>query len=111
MKTLSELKPGDYIYIIYYSNESDCILNVFKRVVRIVTEISTGKIIKWDSYKDSYLDNKYYSHTLEKDNYNDYIDTFAYECTICSDRDLTLDLIEKDRQKQMKKYDKILNRL
>lgn len=112
MKTLGELKPGDYIYVVYYSDEGDCILNVFKRVIRIVTEISTGKIIKWDAYKNSYLDNQYYCHTIRKDEYNDCINNnHIFGCKICSDKNYVLDLIKKDRQKQMEKYDKILKSL
>lgn len=112
MKTLGELKPGDYIYVVYYADEGDCILNVFKRVIRIITEISTGKIIKWDAYKDSYLDNQYYGHTIRKDEYNDCINNnHIFGRKICSDKNYVLDLIEKDRQKQMEKYDKILKSL
>lgn len=106
MKTLGELKVGDPIYFIYYSDEGDCILDVNEYILSILTEIAVGCIIKW-------IDNSGDLHgtTLLKKENESYIARAFYGCKMCADKDFVINLINDDKKQQMKKYDNILNKL
>jgi len=106
MKTLGEVKVGDEFYLIYYSTEGNCLLNVRKYTVSIINEIQIGKIIKW-------IDNagNIRGTTISKEKYNDVMDNAFYECKICLDKEFVLKFIEDDKNDQIEKYKKMLKLL
>ena len=106
MKTLGELRVGDPIYFIYYSDEGDCILSVKEHTIAIITEIVVGHIIKW-------LDKNGDLHgtTLLKEENKSYIARAFYGCRMCADLNFVISVVNNDKKQQMKKYNKIIKEL
>ena len=106
MKILGELKVGDPIYFIYYSDEGDCILSVKQYTIAIITEIAIGHIIKWfDKNGDLH------ATTLLKEENESYITRAFYGCRMCADLDFVINVVNDDKKCQMKKYNKIIKEL
>lgn len=106
MKTLGELKVGDPIYFIYYSDEGDCILSVKEHTIAIINEIAIGHIIKWfDKNGDLH------GTTLLKEENESYITRAFYQCKMCADKKFVLEFVKDDKNRQIKKYNKIIKEL
>ena len=106
MKTLDNLKPGDDFFLIYVSYDCDCITDVKKHTVSIVREIQIGKIIKWLD-----KDGNMFGTTITKEEYNDVMCKAFYQCKICSDKEYVFKLIKEDKEKQIKRYNQMLDSL
>lgn len=106
MKTLGELRVGDPIYFIYYSDEGDCILSVKEHTIAIITEIAVGHIIKWiDNHGDLH------AATLLKEENESYIARAFYGCRMCADLNFVINVVNDDKNSQIKKYNKIIKEL
>ena len=101
MKTLGELRVGDIFYIINW--EAGYINSIHEYIVSIITEIQIGIIIKWiDKNRDMH------ARTIEKNEDNSIECTSAYCESICSDKGKIKELLNKDHQRFIERYNKNL---
>lgn len=102
MKTFGDLKVGDEFYLIEW--EGCYIENITKRVVGIIKEIRIGIIIK---YLDDNGDLR--AFTIENDELSKSEETVFYCTSACSDVEYLKILLEADKNKFDKRYNKLYN--
>jgi len=102
MKTFGDLKVGNEFYLISW--EGGYIENITKRVVGIIKEIRIGIIIK-------YLDDagNLHAFTIENDELSKSEATVFYCTSACSDVDYLKILLDADKSKFERRYNRLLN--
>ena len=92
MKTLGQLRVGDTFYLINY-DESNHISDVCEKVVSVITDFTTSKIVK---YRDA--EGILHGITITKDEFESTNATSYYLQAICSDKRRCLELLKKRQE-------------
>lgn len=106
MKTLSQLKEGDIFYLI--EKDGGYISNIEKKTIDDFYDIKIGRIYHYDSDRKNKTARGF---TVETTEFNDYITKAYYETYVCSDKNILITLIEKDKEKFLNKQSKLLKNI
>ena len=104
---LGELKDNETFYIIYW--EGGFIGHIKICTVKDTLNIKIGKIIHYIENDDEYKD--VHGVTLEFNEYENEIAQSYYLAQMCSNKDLLIDLLKKDKSKFIKRQNRILRKI
>ena len=105
MKTLGQLRVGDTFYLINY-DESNHISDVCEKVVSVITDFTTSKIVK---YRDA--EGILHGITITKDEFESTNAMSHYLQAICSDKERCLELLRDDKKSFLDNYSRIITKL
>ena len=105
MKTLGQLQVGDTFYLINY-DESNHISDVREKVVSVITDFTTSKIVKyWDA------EGILHGITITKDEFESTNVMSHYLHSICSDDERDTALLREDKASFLNNYSRIMSQL
>lgn len=104
---LGELQPGNIFYIIHW--EGGFIGYINKCIVKDLLDIKIGRIIHYTIADET--DDTVHGVTLEFNEYENEIAQAYYVTQMCSNKDLLINLLKKDKEKFIKRQNRILRKI
>ena len=112
MKTLGTLGVGDKVLFINYIdvNEINCIESVERNTVQYISDLKHGRVIGYISERDGRTrELNIYPHQFWLKALKSY--TYHGSTIVCPNKDIALDIIKEDKEKQMGRYNKMMANL